>query len=435
MGCGKSLILMKIAKFNILFVLIFCGVAVNAQNTINSPFSRFGLGELHGKNINTKLMGMGGVGFAINDPNLINPSNPASYAAFDSTSFLFDASLIGGFNNLKTDVASEKSSYMTLNYVFLGFQISRWWKTSLGMMPYSKIGYDVKITINVDNFSNVVNEVSGDGGLNQFYWGNGFKIGKNLKLGFDATYIFGESNRSSLVYYPDSLYIRSTKTQKSTTGSDFIFDYGLQYDVHLKNDRLFRIGVVYANTFYMNATRNSIGYTLNGGYGEFTEDIQDTIFNNPDEKGLILIPQQVGIGFSYQKSKSWLVSADFAWQQWQKFEAFGQNDSLTNAWRIAVGGQYTPKNTSISNYFTKITYRAGFRYENTYLYLFGTQISQYGISFGLSLPLKNSKSGIDLGFEFGKLGTTENNLLQTNFVNFSLGISIFESWFNKRKYN
>lgn len=380
-------------------------------------------------------MGMGGVGFAINDPNLINPSNPASYAAFDSTSFLFQASLIGSFDNLKTDVASERSSYLTLNYVFLGFPINRWWRTSLGVMPYSKIGYDVKITVDVDNFSNVVNELIGDGGLNQFYWGNGFRVGENLKLGLDATFIFGESNRSSLVYYPDSLYIRSTKTQNSTTGSDFIFDYGLQYDVHFEDDRLLRIGLVYANTFYMKATRNSIGYTLIGGYGEFTEQVQDTIYNSPDEKGLIRIPQQAGIGLSYQKSNRWLVSADFAWQQWKKFEAFGQSDSLTNAWRVAFGGQYTPKNTSLSSYFTKITYRAGFRYENTYLYLFGKQISQYGISFGLSLPLKNSRSVIDFGFEFGKIGTTENNLLQTNFVNFSLGISIFESWFIKRKYN
>lgn len=426
---------MKIAKFNILIALLFCAVALNAQNTINSPYSRYGLGILHGKNVNTVSMGMGGVAFAINDPTMINPANPASYAAFDSTSFVFDASLISNFNTLKTNVASEKSSYMTLNYVFLGFPISKWWKTSLGVMPYSKIGYDVKITVELDNFSNVVNDLTGDGGLNQFYWGNGFNIGKNLKLGFDATYVFGKGSRSSLVYYPDSIFIRSTKTENSTTGSDLIFDYGLQYDFHINDDRLLRVGLVYANTFYMKATRKSVGYTLNGGYGEYAETIRDTIFYTPDEQGLIVIPQQVGVGLSYQKSNRWLVSADFAWQQWQKFEAFGLHDSLTNAWRVAVGGQYTPKFTSISNYFTKITYRAGFNYEKTYLYLFETQISQYGISFGLSLPLKNSKSGIDIGFEFGKIGTTENNLLQTNFVNFSLGISIFESWFNKRKYN
>jgi hypothetical protein len=426
---------MKIAKFNILFVLLIFSVALSAQNSINSPYSRYGLGALHGKNINTVSMGMGGVGIAINDPTMVNPANPASYAAFDSTSFIFEASLIGNFDNLKTNTASEKSSYMTLNYVFLGFPISKWWKTSLGVMPYSKIGYDVKITVELDNFSNVVNDLMGDGGLNQFYWGNGFNIGKNLKLGFDATYVFGEGSRSSLVYYPDSLYIKSTKTENTTTGKDFIFDYGLQYDIHLSKNRLLRIGLVYANTFYMKATRESIGYTLFGGYGEFTEDIQDTIFYNPDEQGLIVIPQQAGIGVTLLKNNSWLVSADFAWQQWKKFEAFGQNDSLKNAWRLSVGGQYTPKNTSISNYLTKMTYRAGFNYENTYLYLFGHQISGYGISFGLGLPLKNSKSGIDIGFEFGKIGTTEDNLLQTNYVNFSLGISIFESWFNKRKYN
>ena len=380
-------------------------------------------------------MGMGGVGFAINSPTMVNPANPASYAAFDSTSFIFEASLIGNFDNLKTNQASEKSSYMTLNYVFLGFPVTKWWKTSLGMMPYSKIGFDVKITVELNYFSNVVNDITGSGGLNQFYWGNGFNIGKNLKIGFDASYIFGKGNRNSLVYYPDSLYIRSTNIQNSTTGSDFIFDYGLQYDIHFNESRMMRIGLVYANTFYMNATRNSIAYTLLGGYGDYTATIKDTIYNNPDEKGLIVIPQQAGVGLSYQKTGRWMVSADFAWQQWEKFEAFGATDSLRNAWRIAAGGQYTPKFTSISNYFTKITYRAGFNYEKTYLYLFGTQISQYGISFGLSLPLKNSKSGIDFGFEFGKIGTTENNLLQTNYVNFSIGISIFESWFNKRKYN
>lgn len=426
---------MKIAKYKILILLLFYVVASSAQNNINSPYSRFGLGILHGKNINTELMGMGGVAFAINDPTMVNPANPASYAAFDSTSFIFDASLIGSIENLKTNQESERSSSMTLNYVLLGFPITNWWRASLGVMPYSKIGYDVQLTVELDYFSDVVNNLTGDGGLNQFYIGNAFKITKNLKVGFDATYVFGEGNRSSIVYYPDSLFIRSTKQNNSTTGADFIFDYGLQYDIHLSDKRLVRIGLVYANTFKMKATRSSIGYTMNGGYGSYTEAIQDTIYYNPNEKGEIVIPQQVGVGLTFIESNRWQLSADFAWQQWDKFEVFGQSDSLTNAWRVAVGGQYTPKFTSISNYFTKMTYRAGFNYEKTYLYLFGTQISQYGISFGLSLPLKNSKSGIDIGFEFGKVGTTENNLLQTNFVNFSLGISIFESWFNKRKYN
>ena len=75
---------MKIAKFNIVIFLLFFSFALTAQNTINSPYSRFGLGILHGKNINTVSMGMGGVGIAINDPTMVNPANPASYAAFHS---------------------------------------------------------------------------------------------------------------------------------------------------------------------------------------------------------------------------------------------------------------------------------------------------------------------------------------------------------------
>lgn len=426
---------MKIAKYNILFILILSSLILPAQNKINSPYSRFGLGILHEKNINVQLMGMGGVSLAMADPTMVNPANPASYAVFDSTSFIFEASLSGYMQNLKTVTDAERSSNMTLNYILFGFPINRWWKTSLGVMPYSQIGYDVKITVEVDNFSNIVHSMQGDGGLNQFYWGNGFKIGKKLRLGINSTYLFGQGNRSSLVYFPDSVYIRATKVTQSTEGADFIFDYGLQYDFQLKNYQLITVGLVYANTFYLRSTRNSIGYTMNGGYGDFVEDVQDTIFNTPDVKGLIILPNRFGTGITYQKKGRWIIGADFEWQQWKKFEAFGQSDSLNNAWRLAFGGQYTPKNTSISGFFSRVNYRFGFRYDDSYLSLFGKNITEYGISFGLGIPLKNSKTGIDFGIEFGKNGTIENNLMQTNFVNFSLGISIFESWFNKRKYN
>ncbi len=84
--------------------------------------------------------------------------------------------------------------------------------------------------------------------------------------------------------------------------------------------------------------------------------------------------------------------------------------------------------------FKRITYRAGLRYNQSYLDFNGTQINEFGISFGFGFPMKKSKTGIDLGFEIGRRGTTNNNLIQENFVNVLLGISIQEHWFHKRKY-
>jgi len=171
---------MKASKHYILLILIFFSLITQAQK-INSPYSRFGLGQLHGENVNTSLMGMGGISIAVADPTMINPGNAASYAVYDSTSFIFEIGVNGNLTNSKTVLQSESSSYFSLNYIMFGFPVTKWWKSSLGMLPYSQIGYDVKIYIPVEGFSNVINSIEGDGGLNQFYWGNAFKIGENLR--------------------------------------------------------------------------------------------------------------------------------------------------------------------------------------------------------------------------------------------------------------
>jgi hypothetical protein len=424
---------MKKNNYLVLLLIILVSLSLQAQK-INSPYSRFGLGLLHGENINTSLMGMGGIAIGISDPTMVNPGNAASYAVYDSTTFIFDIGVTGNITNLKTSLQSESSTYVTLSYIMFGFPITKWWKSSLGMLPYSQIGYDVKIYIPVDEFSNVVNEIEGDGGLNQFFWGNAFKINENLRVGVDAAFIFGQGSRSSKVYFPDSLYIFGTKTLNQTRGGDFIFDYGIQYDLHFNNSKKLTLGTIYSNNWNLNAKRESLANTFTGGYGDAVETLQDTIAYAPEEKGTLNIPQRMGFGFSYQKKERWLIGADFEWQNWEKFESFGSSDSLDNSWRIAIGGQYSPKHTSISSLSKRMYYRLGIRYTNSYLSIFGKPINEYGISFGLTFPLKKSKTAIDLGIEYGRRGTTDNDLIQENFLNFSLGFSIHEQWFHKRKY-
>jgi hypothetical protein len=304
----------------------------------------------------------------------------------------------------------------------------------LGMLPYSQIGYDVKIYIPVPYFSDVVNNIEGSGGINQFFIGNAFKIGQNLRFGVDAAYLFGKGDRSSKVYFPDSIYIFGTKTITSTKGGDFVFDYGLQYDIHFNKDRLLTIGLIYSNQWNMNAKIGYTAYTFTGGYGDVIETIKDTIAYSPDTKGKIVIPQRAGAGFTFQQKNMWMVGADFEWQNWDKYAAFGKSDSLDNSWRFAIGGRFTPKHTSISSLGKRITYRAGFRYYNSYLSIFNHPINEYGISFGLTFPMKKSKTTVDLGLEVGKRGTKVDGLIQETFFNMSLGFSIHESWFHKRKY-
>jgi hypothetical protein len=424
---------MKLVKAGILAFLVCASFLISAQK-INSPYSYYGLGQLHGKNVNIPLRAMGGISIGMWEPSMINPSNPASYATFDSTSFIFEIGIIGNFVTHKTQFQSEKSDYITLDYIFFGFPVTNWWRTTLGVMPYSKVGYDIAILVPVEDFSNVVNELNGDGGINRFFWGNGFNVTKNLRVGIDASFLYGQSTRSSMIYYPDSANILGTKVSGSSKGSDFIFDYGLQYDIHMKNDRLLTLGLIYSNSFYLKSEREYIAYTLTGGYDGDVEYPKDTIAYSTGEKGLTILPDKLGLGFMYKHSPQFLIGGDLEWQNWEKFESFGARDSLKNAYRVAIGGQYTPKHTSISGLFKRMSYRLGLRYDNSYLHLLGNDITEYGISFGFGFPMKKSRTNLELAIEVGRRGTTNNSLIQENFVNISFGVSIFEQWFQKRRY-
>jgi hypothetical protein len=53
----------------------------------------------------------------------------------------------------------------------------------------------------------------------------------------------------------------------------------------------------------------------------------------------------------------------------------------------------------------------------------------------MGLPLPRSLTTIDLSLELGRRGTMNENLIRETFVNFTLGVSIYERWFVKSRYN
>jgi len=109
--------------------------------------------------------------------------------------------------------------------------------------------------------------------------------------------------------------------------------------------------------------------------------------------------------------------------------------SYTDAFGVKAGGFYVPKFNSLTNYLSKITYRAGFRYQELGLQINGIDINEFGISFGLGLPLPRQFSTLDLGFEVGSRGETTDTLVEENFFTVSLGLSLGQKWFKKRKFD
>lgn len=424
---------MKRNKIYIFVGLMFIALTMSAQD-INSPFSRFGLGQLYGQNVSTKLQSMGGISLAVSDPYIVNMANPASYAVFDSATFVFQAGILGNATNLQTTQVSVSSNYTTLSSVSMGFPVNKWWHMSLGATPFSKTGFDTRVTHPVDGYAEVTNDRWGQGGMNLYYWGNGFRLGKNLRLGVNVNYLFGNTRSYNMAYFPDSSFVLGTKVENYTRVSGFIFDWGLQYDIRLKGKKSITLGALYSNKMNVTAYRSLLANTLVGGYNNTVGIPKDTIIYRPDEKGNIVFPVRYGFGISMKDKGRWMAGADFEMQQWDQYQVFGVRDSLQNDWKVSIGGEYTPKHSSISKLAKRMTYRFGARYNKTYLKLNGRSINEFAVSGGVKFPFKRSRTHVNLGFEIGSRGTLESNLVKETFFNFSFGINIVEHWFFKRKY-
>jgi hypothetical protein len=409
-------------------------VAGMAQVRISSPYSRFGVGLLRRGDYNITLSSMGGISNGYRSPYLLNFANPASFSAIDSISFVFDAGISTDFTTLKSTDNSQQSMYGTLAHLLFGFPINRWWKTSLGVMPYSDVGYNIVQDQTTESIGYTSTVYEGTGGINQAYWGNGFNVYRGLSVGFNLIYYFGTTDHIRKVYFPDSSATRiNSNLENKIRVSDLSLDFGLQYAARMKNGLLLTPGLTFALENKMKARREYIANTFQGSVGS-TEVFLDTVAYSPETKGTILVPAYIGAGLVLEKPDHWLVGADFDMQNWEGFRAFDYPDSLLSSFEVRVGGQYIPEIASTSSFWRRMTYRVGARYTQLPLEFRGQRIDEFGISFGFSLPLKRSRSNFNFGFEFGRRGTTAEDLVQENFIKFNFGISLYERWFVKYRY-
>lgn len=412
-------------------VLVFINTA-SAQNRISSPYSRFGIGELF-DNTHVNNMAMGGLSQAIRNPYFVNQQNPATYSSFDSISFIFDISAYGRITDLRTAQSSQSADYASIGNLLFGFPVNRWWRASFGLLPYSTTGYKVTESISDTLLSNFTNVYEGTGGINQFYIGSSFRLNRKFSVGFNAAYLFGTMNHSSAAEYPETAIRYNAKLTNSTAVHDFLLTYGVLYTHNMKKGLQMNLGATFNASTSINSTIDRFFYTYNKsnlGY----ELIRDTIDYENNIKEKITLPMGMGAGFSIGRANKWLVGSDVRYKQWEDFKFSASPEPLVNNTQISVGGFYNPTTSTVSNYFSRITYRAGFRYSNGFLQLRDQRINDFGISFGVGLPLPRTYSTINMAVEVGSRGTTDQNLIKENYVKFTLGLSIFERWFIIRKY-
>lgn len=378
-------------------------------------------------------MAMGGTSQAMRSNLFVNPNNPASYTALDTNSFVFEGGVVSRNSTFETNTFSEEGDYSSLGYLVFGFPLAKKWKASMGLLPVSGVGYTIANTAQLENIGSAEYVFEGSGGINQVYFGQAIEVVKGLSLGVNAAYLFGTMDQSNAVTFPDSSNYLNYRLTNSTKVSDFRLTYGLQYETNLKSGLRLISGLTYANSTNISAKRSSLGETFKFGSDGITFP-RDTLVYSPDAKGEIVLPDAYGAGLALQKPGKWLLSADYEWQNWEKYRNFGEKDSLQNSMRASLGFEILPSNSILDSYWKKIKYRMGLRYEKSYLQLQENQINEFGISFGAGLPLRKTRSTLNVAFEVGQRGTTNSNLIKENFFQVTLGFAIFEYWFIQRRY-
>lgn len=415
-------------KIRILFVFLLFSSQLFAQINVYSPYSRFGLGDMVLQG-NARTHAMGGMGLALRDANHINFINPAAGAEQDTLSFLFDAGLNGSYNLFSSNTETFGVNNAGLSHIAMGFPVKPWYKSSIGLVPYSRVGYKIADFSLEPGIGIVDYFYDGSGGLNKVFWSNSIKLVKGLTLGMNASYLFGSltQNRTVSISEENSY---TTESRGRVIINDFHFTYGLQYGLPVfKNSELIA-AVIYEpakearafnDMFIENVLRTS------------TFTVRDTVLNSTGENGVVNLPSNLGVGVVLRQGNRFIVGADFYTQDWSQTRILNQTDSLISSNSIRVGGQFLPNPADFRNVFARIQYRMGFHYTQTYLKIRGEQLTDYGLTFGLGLPFRNTKTTFNLSADMGRRGTLSQNLIKENYFNFSFSLSLYDFWFFKRR--
>lgn len=411
-----------------------------AQNEISSPYSRYGIGIVN-NNTNAISSAMGGVSYAMQSNNFINFRNPASYVAFDSLSFIGDISFGANSSRLRTAELRQNGATGRLNYISIGLPVTKHWRTSIGVLPFSDRGFNITTTghtasaSNLDfefnNAGNVNYTYEGDGGMMQLYWGNAFKICKGLSIGLNVSYIFGTLASSRYEEFEGSNLYNYAIDQRDHADGIYL-QGGLQYLADINENHRIGFGVVYENSAYVWVKRNLITYQYTNAYSSVVT--YDTAYTERGVKGNMRIPQSVGAGLSYVYKQKLTIGADVTWQNWKNYHNMGASDSLKNNTIIALGMQFIPD--PLSGKFGKnIAIRLGAKYQTGYIQLKNTPISDFSVSFGLGLPFKtfSSKCSINLMLEYGQFGTLKNNLIRQDYLKVGINVILVEKWYQRVK--
>ena len=428
-----------------LITILFLSFNFQAQEGTSSPYSFYGIGSLKFKGT-TENRAMGGLSI-YNDSIHMNFRNPASYVGKNLFSFNNEARLVKftvgighSDTKLETSNASDNTTTTTFDYLGLNVPMGKF-GMGFGLIPHSSVGYKLESRNSIDSLQY---KYSGNGGLNKVFLGFGYLISDNISIGVDARYNFGNIQNNALEFLYDDEQLPLDYQAREINRSDLSginYNLGISYNTVFNKKNQLVSSLTYSPGYNLKSKnkRTFASVIVNDSGIEYPiNEIEVDLLSLDLEETDLKMPSKMSIGLGIGSIRNWFVGSEYTMIKSSVFSSDLldiENATFEDSSILSIGGFYIPDYNSFNKVWQRIVYRSGIYFEKTGLNINNQSIKEFGISFGLGIPVGRLFSNLNTVVEIGRRGTTNENLVKENFVNFQLSLSLNDRWFVKRKYN
>jgi len=433
-------------KKNLFFIILFLFSVASFSQGSASPYSFYGIGSLN-FNGTTENRAMGRLSI-LTDSIHMNFRNPASFTGNDLKAFnnegrlvKFTVSVGNSDINFITNSTSAKSSTTNFDYLGLSLPMGKF-GVGFGLMPHSSVGYKLE---SLDDADLIKYKYYGKGGLNKVLLGFAYQFSESFALGINLDYNFGNIQNNGIEFlYDDNLDPLDYHSRESNRSdlSGFNYNMGLTFKPMLSNLIQLHTAITYSPDYELNSenyrTFSSIVINSNSGEEFPINEINVDLESLGLKETSLSMPSKTSIGIGIGKLRKWFIGSEYTFVNTSVFKSDLiniDNTSYEDGSTLSIGGYFIPDYSSFKSVLNRVVYRSGIYFEKTGLIINDQSIKEFGMTFGVGIPVGNMFSNLNLALEVGKRGTTDANLVEEKFANLKMSLSLNDRWFIKRKYN
>ncbi len=406
-------------KYRLRLFVIAIALLLGSKVLAGSFYSSRGLGELKFMS-NAQAIGMGYCLIAVPDFYQINVLNPAALVFTPITRLSGDFIHEGIWNQDRQ--ADGFVKYTNLNGMAFAVPLqTQKLVTAISLIPASQFDYEYREPGSINDFE-FVKQLRAKGGLNKISFGFGLAMARDIYLGSNLNVNFGKFEQTWLVDYVSDLFWDSyNRLTRKMHGLNWTIGIVFQPAPQLY------LGGIFSNPYRLKYSDEIINYTQKSSSMYKVDQFAS-------EERSVKVPKMWGVGISYKLKDKMLFSSDFSLQPWSEFMTDQRLSSeYRDSYRWGLGIERLPSKNMIASYYDRMTYRAGFSYQQLNFKTDGQPVSEYGFSLGVGLPYSEGWGRMDIALRYARRGDLSINPVEEDIFQLVISVATGEKWFVRRQ--